>query len=62
VALFAVVVAMGPGAAPRPIPVLRLRSFRPAWPRKYRQFDFWVGDWDVLDPAGNVVGTNKITR
>ena len=29
---------------------------------EYRQFDFWVGDWDVHDPAGNLVGTNNITR
>lgn len=26
----------------------------------YRQFDFWVGDWDVLDPKGNLAGTNLI--
>lgn len=25
-----------------------------------RQFDFWVGDWDVFDPAGKQVGTNHI--
>jgi hypothetical protein len=29
---------------------------------EHRQFDFWVGDWEVHDPAGNVVGTNKVTR
>jgi len=29
---------------------------------EYRQFDFWIGDWDVLDPPGNFVGTNKVTR
>jgi hypothetical protein len=29
---------------------------------EYRQFDFWVGDWDVLDPAGKLIGTNSITR
>ncbi len=27
----------------------------------YRQFDFWVGDWEVTNPAGTVVGTNRIT-
>ena len=26
-----------------------------------RQFDFWLGDWDVRDPAGKLVGTNHIT-
>ena len=29
---------------------------------EYRQFDFWLGDWDVLDPSGKLVGTNSITR
>jgi hypothetical protein len=27
-----------------------------------RQFDFWLGDWEVTDTAGQVVGTNSITR
>lgn len=26
----------------------------------YHQFDFWIGDWDVYDPADNLVGTNSI--
>jgi hypothetical protein len=25
-----------------------------------RQFDFWVGDWDVSDPQGQLVGRNTI--
>jgi hypothetical protein len=29
---------------------------------EYRQFDFWLGNWDVKDPQGAVVGTNRITR
>jgi hypothetical protein len=29
---------------------------------EYRQFDFWVGDWEVVDSAGKVLGTNRITR
>ena len=28
---------------------------------EYRQFDFWVGEWEVTDAAGNVVGENRIT-
>lgn len=28
---------------------------------EYRQFDFWLGDWQVSNAAGNVVGTNSIT-
>jgi hypothetical protein len=26
----------------------------------YRDFDFWVGEWAVEDPAGNQVGTNIV--
>ncbi len=26
-----------------------------------RQFDFWLGDWEVRDPAGKFVGENHIT-
>ncbi len=29
---------------------------------EHRQFDFWIGDWQVADTSGNVVGSNKITR
>ena len=29
---------------------------------EHRQFDFWVGEWEVRDPSGQVVGTNSITR
>lgn len=25
-----------------------------------RQFDFWVGDWDVYNPAGQKAGTNSV--
>jgi len=28
----------------------------------YRQFDFWLGRWDVSSPQGQVQGTNEITR
>jgi hypothetical protein len=63
VVLLALVVAMGPGAAkaqsPSPLPS---PFVSPCLAPEYRQFDFWVGDWDVLDPAGNVVGANNITR
>ncbi len=28
----------------------------------FRQFDFWVGDWEVTDSAGKAVyGTNRVT-
>ena len=28
----------------------------------YQVLDFWIGDWDVLDPGGQKVGTNKIEK
>lgn len=28
----------------------------------YRQFDFWIGDWEVRNPDGEVVGHNTIER
>lgn len=27
---------------------------------EYRQFDFWIGDWDVTTPDGKPAGTNLI--
>lgn len=27
---------------------------------EYRQFDFWVGEWEVKNPNGQVVGNSKI--
>ena len=29
---------------------------------EHRQFDFWLGDWDVTTPDGKPAGTNRITR
>jgi hypothetical protein len=28
----------------------------------YRQFDFWLGEWQVHTPDGKLAGTNRITR
>ena len=27
-----------------------------------RDFDFWIGEWDVFGPQGTQVGTNSITQ
>jgi hypothetical protein len=27
---------------------------------EYRQFDFWVGEWDVRNPQGQQAGTNSV--
>jgi hypothetical protein len=29
---------------------------------EYRQFDFWLGEWEVTTPDGKVAGRNSITR
>lgn len=28
----------------------------------YQQFDFWIGDWEVRNAAGQIVGRNRITK
>jgi hypothetical protein len=28
----------------------------------FREFDFWIGEWDVRDAEGKSAGTNTITR
>ncbi len=32
----------------------------PALPPESRQFDFWVGEWEVSNPAGQMAGRSKI--
>jgi hypothetical protein len=29
---------------------------------EHRQFDFWIGEWDVTRPDGQPAGTNRITK
>ncbi len=29
---------------------------------EYRQFDFWVGEWEVRTPKGTLAGTNRIEK
>ena len=36
-------------------------SLRPCSGPEYRQFDFWLGTWDVFNPAGQKIGTSEIT-
>jgi hypothetical protein len=33
---------------------------RPCSGPEHRQFDFWVGDWEVAQPDGTVAGTNRV--
>ena len=50
-------IAGGQAAAPAPTP-----SPAPCRSPEYRQFDFWVGDWDVHTPDGKTAGVNRIER
>jgi len=34
----------------------------PCCSEDHQQFDFWVGDWNVYDTAGNKVGENTIVK
>ncbi|NRA13171.1 MAG: hypothetical protein HRT57_14580 [Crocinitomicaceae bacterium] len=29
---------------------------------EHQQFDFWIGDWNVYDTSGTLIGTNNILR
>jgi hypothetical protein len=29
---------------------------------KHNEFNFWVGDWNVYDPQGKLIGTNNIVK
>ncbi len=37
------------------------QSTSPCASQENRQFDFWLGNWEVEDPTGKHVGTNSIT-
>lgn len=37
-------------------------SAGPCETSEHRQFDFWLGQWEVRSPAGELVGTNSIER
>ena len=34
----------------------------PCSTEEYRQFDFWIGEWEVFDPKGQKVGENTIEK
>jgi hypothetical protein len=50
-----------PGSAPASAPAAPTTPpAKPCTSPEYRQFDFWIGDWDVTNPAGKPAGTNLI--
>jgi tetratricopeptide (TPR) repeat protein len=36
-------------------------SMVPCRAPEYRQFDFWIGNWEVRSPSGRAAGTNNVT-
>ncbi len=48
--------------SPSPSPPIAPAAPPPCTAPEYRQFDFWLGNWDVKDASGTIVGTNRITR
>jgi hypothetical protein len=54
--------APAPAAPSTPPPAPSPTPPPPCSEPEYRQFDFWVGDWDVWTPKGNLAGTNRIDR
>lgn len=41
---------------------LSAQSALPAPPPEARQFDFWIGEWEVYTPAGRKAGENRIEQ
>jgi hypothetical protein len=39
---------------------LAQQNSKPCSSAEYRQFDFWLGDWEVFNKKGDKVGENKI--
>jgi len=54
-ALLAALLFAAPGAAQEP-------AEKPCEQPEHRQFDFWLGEWDVLTPEGHQAGTNRIEK
>lgn len=46
-----------PAGAPTPTP-----QPLPCSQDEYRQFDFWLGRWEVRNPQGKVVGYNRVAK
>src|SRR5689334_20132368 len=41
-------------------PAAQAPSARPCGAAEYRQFDFWIGEWDVFDRDGSKAGHNRV--
>ncbi len=54
------VIALGLHAAPAPAQSVPAAGAKACQASEHRQFDFWVGTWDVFSTAGKKVGENRI--
>jgi AraC-like DNA-binding protein len=50
-----------PGASQQPAATTPQPPGKPCASGRYREFDFWVGRWDVRGPKGKLAGENTIT-
>ena len=41
---------------------IAMEANRPCTASECRQFDFWIGDWEVRTPQGQLAGTNRIEK
>ena len=51
-----------PAAAPAQPATTPTAGPKPCTASEYRQFDFWIGEWEVRTPAGRLAGTNRIEK
>ncbi len=45
-----------------PVSTLQQQQQPPCSTPEHRQFDFWIGDWEVFNPQGQRVGSNRIDK
>jgi hypothetical protein len=45
---------------PAPAPASAAKRTKPCDSAKHREFDFWLGNWQVFTPDGKLVATNRI--
>src|SRR5262245_25311370 len=56
-AAFIALAVTAPAVADNPAPAAKPAGCRTS---EHRQFDFWLGEWDVTDAKGKVAGRNRI--
>jgi hypothetical protein len=50
------------GASGQSVNTSAERTSKSCTAAEYRQFDFWIGVWEVFDPTGKKVGDSRIER